>query len=110
MKYDHAGDNAYIYIGVSRTLYYGFIHRQLKNIRIWMAHVGNWAEPNFQKRILANLDSITELCKVFGNHFVAPFQLGEVGGNYNSNPENGEVCGFIHLLDYTSGFKFSVKI
>ena len=108
MRYDRAGDNAYFLIGASRTLYYGYIYRLLSNVRIWMAHIGNWAESTYQKRILSTLDSIDCLRKIFGNQFVAPFQIGEVGGNYNSDPNNGEICGFIHFLDYAKGFQLSV--
>jgi hypothetical protein len=108
MHYDKVGDGAYFYLGVPRTLYYGFIHHQVKNVRIWMAHVGNWAVPIYQKRIVSTLDTIADLRKIFGKQFVAPLQVGEVGGDYNSNPANGEVCGFIHFLDYTKSFTLSV--
>jgi len=68
----------------------------------------NWATPTYQKRILSTLDTIADLHKIFGSQFAAPFQISDVGGNYNSNPVNGEVGGFIHFLDYTKGFTLSV--
>jgi len=106
MHYDKVAENACIYIPVPRTIYYKFVHPQLKNVRNWMAHIGDWSQPHYRHRILSNLDSISELRLLFGDAFVTPLQTAEICG-YNSNVNKGDLNGFVSILNYNNDFKFS---
>jgi len=101
--------NGYLRAGVSRSIYFSLIHPKLVNLRYWMAHWGDWAVPQFNFRVLGEITNMDNLQAIFGEMAVCPREREDLGG-YNTDPTEGEIVGFLCLLDLSEKFTFSYDV
>jgi len=91
-------------------VFYSLVCPLLENKRIWSRHFGDWAKPNFQTRVIGKLTTINALRRTFGDLFVQAQLQPDLGGYRSTASTEGDVCGYLLLLDPQSGFKFSVCV
>jgi hypothetical protein len=108
MKAERLGDAAHINVHCPRTVFYSLICPSLERKRIWCGHVGDWAKPTFQARVVGRFTTLNALRRNFGNLFVQAQTQPDLGGYRSTANAEGDVCGYLLLLDPQAGFNLSV--
>lgn len=93
---------------VPRSMFLKLIFPRLQNVRYWKAHWGSWDRFQFNFRILGEITKLHTIRKIFGQNFVKPREQTDLDP-YNTDPNNGEISGFMCFIDMNKKFTFSVR-